>query len=98
MAFLRRRPGKEKAALKKAALPPVERAADLPRLRVGGLRLDALTCAFLQVECACGHVGEVPVAPLQQRYGRASRVRDALGAIRCSRCGEQTIRRVYAHR
>ena len=70
----------------------------MPCLRVGGLRLDALDCAFVQVVCNCGHVGEVPVAPLVERYGRAVRVRDALGAVRCSRCQKQTVRKVFAFR
>ena len=96
MALQRRRSAKERA-VPKAPLPPVAPASTLPRLRVGGLRLDALDCAFLQVECACGHTGEVAVAALRERYGRAVRVRDALGTIRCSRCGQKTIRRVYAH-
>ncbi len=92
MAFLRRRSPNERARTK-APLPP---ASDVPRLRVDGLRLDALDCAFLQLVCDCGHVGEVPVAPLIRRHGRAVRVRDALGAVRCSRCNERAIRRVFA--
>ena len=97
LAFLRRRSQKERAATK-APLPPVAPASTMPRLRVDGLRLDTLDCAFVQVICDCGHVGEVPVAPLVARYGRAVRVRDALGAVRCSRCSKQTIRKVFAFR
>ena len=66
------------------------------RLRVDGLRLGALRCAYLQVVCGCGHTGEVPVAALLERHSRMARVRDALGASRCSRCGGQDIRAVYA--
>ena len=97
MAFAKRRFPKAQAE-NKAPLPPVVLSSDVPRLRVGGKRLDALDCAYVQVVCDCGHSGEIPVAALMERYGRASRVRDALCATRCSRCGAQTIRRVYAHR
>ena len=97
MAFLQRRSVKDRA-VPKAPLPPVAPVSDLTRLRVGGLRLDALDCAFVQIVCACGHTGEVAVAALQDRHTRGTRVRDALGSIRCSRCGQKTIRRVYAHR
>ena len=97
LAFLRRRTVKERDRTK-APLPSVAPASGMPRLRVDGLRLDALDCAFLQVECTCGHVGEVPVAPLIARHGRAVRVRDSLGTVRCSSCRKQAIHRVYAFR
>ncbi|WP_420012994.1 hypothetical protein [Tateyamaria sp.] len=97
MAFSKRRFPKARPA-PKAARPPVIPVSDMPRLRVGGLRLDALECAVVQVVCKCGHVGEVPVVPLIERHGRAARVRDALGAVRCSRCLQQTIHRVFAGR
>ena len=78
------------------APPPVTPASGVTRLRVDGLCLDAVGCAFLQVVCDCGHTGEVPVAALRERYGRAARIRDALGATRCSRCGGRAIKAVYA--
>lgn len=94
MAFPRRRTAEEKAAARKAPLPPVQPASNFKHLKVDGLRLDMLDCAFLQVECTCGHVGKVPVAPLVSRFGRATRVREALHATRCSRCDKQKIRKV----
>ena len=97
MAFPKRRFPKARVE-KKAPLPRVTPVSDMARLRVGGKRLDALDCTFVEVVCACGHSGEVPVAALIERYGRATRVRDALCAIRCSRCNKQRIRRVYALR
>ncbi len=97
LAFLRRRTVKERDRTK-APLPSVAPASGMPRLRVDRLRLDALDCPFLQVECTCGHVGEVPVAPLIARYGRAVRARDSLGTVRCSSCRKQAIHRVYAFR
>lgn len=97
MAFPKRSFPKKRAE-PKAPLPPVAPVGDMPRLRVGGKRLDALDCALIQVVCKCGHTGEIPVAPLLERYGRATRVREALGSIRCSRCQKQDIRRIYAFR
>jgi len=85
-------------AVAKGSMPPVMSAKDMTRGRVDGRRLDTLHCALIQVICACGHTGEVPVQPLVQRHGRATRVREALGSVRCSRCGGSNIRQVHAFR
>ena len=75
--------------------PPVI-ALQLGRLlRLDGRRLGLLGGTTLQVECRCGHSGQVPIAELVARHGREARVRDVVAKMSCESCGGRHIKEVH---
>ena len=72
--------------------PPPEPGGGAGLLHAGGMRLGHLAGRRLAVRCACGHEGVVAADLLIARHDPATRLRAALAALRCSRCGAGTIR------
>jgi len=71
----------------KSELPPVTSVTAVPELKVDGQRLVTLGTRWLRLTCECGHEGDIPVGQLVERYGLHARVREAITAVRCHRCG-----------
>lgn len=75
--------------------PPVI-ALQLGRLRtLDGRRLGLLSGTTLQVECRCGHSGQVSIAALVARHGREASVRDVVATMSCASCGGRHIKEVH---
>ena len=75
-------------------LPPVTTGAGGPALDIRGRRLGTLGIDWLRLVCDCGHEGAISVPDLAKRYGRDTRVRDAIAKVRCTRCGQTRIRKI----
>jgi hypothetical protein len=61
-------------------------------LKRGGTKLQTVPNHTIHIECACGHTAGVTVAALIVRLGAAATVADAVGRVRCSRCGAKSVK------